>query len=117
MNAAANGAFVTIDGQSYFFETLRISASQRLETTPLYQGGAYRAASAFRNVTIYLKGRIKHEEINSYYQLLYSLLKNRKSIAINGYSYSKLILLSGKISSDEGEQYALCELTFTEVDN
>lgn len=117
MNAASNGARLTYDDKSYYFETFRLTASQRLETTPLYEGGVYRAAAGAHTFTLHLKGRIKHEEVHDYYMLMYGLFRSRKGIRINGSLYADQTLLSGKISSEEGEQYAVCELTFMGVDN
>lgn len=117
MNAAANGANVSIGDDTYYFETVRITMSQRLEATPMLDGRAFRAAAGDNIMKIYLKTRIKHEDIKDYAFFLRQLLKGARHVKLYDTYYLNMALLSGAISSDEGEQYAVCELTLTEVDN
>ena len=96
---------------------MRFNVSGKVESTALFGGGVYRAAAAACSFSISLKARLPHESVGSYLTMMRGLAQTRTTVTIEGTAYPDLVLTSGRVTSEEGAQYAVCEMELTEVDN
>lgn len=117
MTPVGNGSMVIINNVTYCFETVSFFVKSRADATALIGGGVYRAASAASSFGIKLRTRLHHENTAAYVTLLKNLAAARTTVTIEDTAYSKLVLTSGSVTSEENRQYAVCEIEFTEVDN
>lgn len=115
MNAGGYGCVLEYGGEEYYFHSLKISVQTRPEDTSLLNGRLYRVRAGSFSETIQLRSRISHGELPAYRTLIQTLAGGTCTVAVNGVSISGCTLLTGRISSEEGSQFADCELVLTEV--
>ncbi len=115
MNASGNEICVAVGEQTYYFSTLRAVVTSRVEDTALVSGELYRVRAAGYGQTFFLKGRISLDEMSEYIGLLRELAQGANEIEINGEAFESLTLLSGRVTSGEGEAFGECEITLVEV--
>lgn len=115
MNASGNTITLVYDTASYYFDTMTLTAVCRIEDTPLIDGGHYRVRTAVNTNTLRLKGRVPFSVMSGYKALMDAFGSGRRSFTLNGAGFTGWSLLSGKLSSAEGDNFAVCELILTEV--
>ena len=117
MTAVGVGSAVVIGGVTYCFETVRFSVTGKVEQTALFGGGVYRAAAAANGMTVFMRTRLHHSSVGTYLTLMKTLANAKTTVTVEGNAYPNLVLTSGTVASDEGEQYAVCERVLAEVDS
>ncbi len=117
MTPVGNGTAVVIGGTTYCFETVSFSVTSTVESTALFGGGVYRAATAASGLVCTMKTRFHHDSMAAYVTLMKSLASAKTTVTVDSAAYTNLVLTNGKVISEEGSQYAVCELEFREVDN
>ncbi len=107
---------MTYGGKTYYFEHLEIQVKQRVERTPLVGGGSIKTRIGGSYKIIILKARIRHSDIFTYQTLCESLADGIADIKINYTATYRCTLISGRLTSREGEPLNECEIILTEAD-
>ena len=116
MTAGGNKFAFVYGGSTYYFDSLTLSFEERIEETPLINAKLYRARAASGRNNMKLRGRLVLSQLGTYRALITAFGSGTRSFTLNGEQYTGWALLSGRISSEENEQFAVCELTLAEVD-
>ena len=103
------------DPNVFYFDTMQLSYSAKIEETPLLDSTLYRKRAGSGRNTLKLTGRLTFESIPSYKRLIDAFATGVRMFYLNGEEYDNWTLLSGKITSEEGTPYLTCELILTEV--
>ena len=115
MNASGAHIILTCGGTDYGFDAMTLTAACRIEDTPLTGGGHYRVRAAVNTDTLRLKGRVSFTDFAAYKSLVEYFGTGRRTFTLNGTQFAGWTLMSGKLTSAEGEPFAVCELILTEV--
>ena len=115
MNSSGNPVTLTYGGTDYGFDSMTLTAACRIEDTPLIGGGHYRVRAGVNTNTLRLKGRVSFGDLAAYKALTDAFGTGRRSFTLNGVQFTGWTLLTGRLTSAEGESFAVCELILTEV--
>lgn len=114
---AANGYKYTMEcgNKTYFFDTLAYIYEERIEDTPMLDGTIYRVRAASGKNSIKLGCRFLYSQISRYRELFTTFGTGTRDFTLNSEQFTGWALVSGKISTEENEQFAKCELILAEV--
>ena len=115
MTAGGNKFTLVYGSRTYYFDSLVLSFEERIEETPLINGRMYRARAASGRNDMKLKGRLALSQVGDYKTLINAFGSGARNFTLNGEQYTSWALISGRISSEENQQYAVCELILAEV--
>lgn len=116
MSASGTVYFFEYGGKGYYFDGVKMSFANKIESTALADGGCIRVRTCGSPETMTLHCRIEVGEIFDYETLLRSMAAaDSISFSINKVSYGGYALLAGRITGAEKRDYCECEFTLTEV--